>query len=72
MGFVFKDWMEVVSNEIRNVIMEVIKDDWEVGRYIVMIWGLMMGVVVERIWVDMGGIRERGYSYLGLFESKCV
>lgn len=71
-GSVPKDWMEVVSNEIRNVTMEVTKDDWEAGRHTVTIWGLTTGVVVERIWVDMGGIRERGYSYLGPPESKRV
>ncbi|OWZ51928.1 hypothetical protein C356_02122 [Cryptococcus neoformans c45] len=71
-GSVPKDWMEVVSNEIRNVTMEVTKDDWEAGRHTVTIWGMTTGVVVERIWVDMGGIRERGYSYLGPPESKRV
>jgi hypothetical protein len=27
---------------------------------------------VERIWVDLGGILERGYSFLGPPESKRV
>lgn len=71
-GSVPEDWMEVVSNEIRNVTMEVTKDGWEAGKHTVTIWGMTTGVVVERIWVDMGGIRKRGYSYLGPPESQRV
>jgi len=33
------------------------------------IWGMSTGIIVERIWVDMGGIAKRGYSYLGPPES---
>ncbi|KIR81104.1 hypothetical protein I306_01818 [Cryptococcus gattii EJB2] len=62
-GSVPEDWMEVVSSEIRNVTMEVTKDGWEAGKHTVTIWGMTTGVVVERIWVDMGGIRKRGEVY---------
>ncbi|WVQ77563.1 hypothetical protein IAR50_007251 [Cryptococcus sp. DSM 104548] len=72
-GSVPADWMEVVSQEIRNVTMKVGKDErWESGQHTVSIWGMTAGIVVERIWVDFGGIRDRGYSYLGPPESKRV
>jgi hypothetical protein len=39
------------------------------GEHKLVIWGMSAGVVLERILVDFGGIRERGYSYLGPPES---
>ncbi|KAK8849799.1 hypothetical protein IAR55_005135 [Kwoniella newhampshirensis] len=72
-GAVPTDWFDVVMNEIRNVTLSVpVKDQhsWkEAGNHTVTIWGMSAGLVVERIWVDMGGIKERGYSYLGPPES---
>ncbi|WWD20430.1 hypothetical protein CI109_104906 [Kwoniella shandongensis] len=72
-GAVPKDWFDVVMNEIRNVTLSIpVKDEdtWkEAGKHTVSIWGMSAGIVIERIWVDLGGIKERGYSYLGPPES---
>ncbi|ODO11310.1 hypothetical protein I350_00086 [Cryptococcus amylolentus CBS 6273] len=72
-GSVPADWMESVSQEIRNITMKVERvEGWESGQHTITIWGMTAGIVVERIWVDLGGIRDRGYSYLGPPESKRV
>ncbi|WVF70255.1 hypothetical protein IAT40_005044 [Kwoniella sp. CBS 6097] len=67
-GAVPKDWIEIVKNEIRNVMFPF--EFEEEGKHTLKIWGMTTGIIVERIWVDMGGISERGYSYLGPPESQ--
>jgi hypothetical protein len=44
----------------------------EPGQHTLSVWGMTVGIVLERIWIDMGGIEARGYSYLGPPESKRV
>ncbi|GFZ44409.1 LOW QUALITY PROTEIN: hypothetical protein JCM24511_02131 [Saitozyma sp. JCM 24511] len=61
------DWMRVVATEVRNVTMRL--EDLCAGQHTLTLWGMTTGIVVERIWVDVGGIEERGYSYLGPPES---
>ena len=66
-GAVPPDWQEVVSADLRNVTVPVTVD--EAGKHSVTLWGMTAGVVVERLWVDFGGISQRGYSCLGPPES---
>ena len=66
-GAVPKDWINIVSSEIRNVTLSMNLAD--AGAHTLKIWGMSTGIIVERIWVDMGGIAQRGYSYLGPPES---
>lgn len=66
-GAVPPDWQEVVKSDMRNVTVPVTFD--REGEHKLVIWGMSAGVVLERILVDFGGIRERGYSYLGSPES---
>ncbi|ORX37574.1 hypothetical protein BD324DRAFT_622478 [Kockovaella imperatae] len=68
-GTVPPDWLDVVAQEIRNVTM-TIDDIGKPGKHSVTIWGMTAGIVVERVLLDFGGIRERGYSYLGPPESR--
>ncbi|WVR07937.1 hypothetical protein IAU60_004980 [Kwoniella sp. DSM 27419] len=69
-GAVPADWLKAVSNEHRNVTIPIQVDGWEHGgKHTVSLYGMTSGLVVERIWVDMGGIKSRGYSYLGPPES---
>ena len=69
-GTVPPDWLDIVAHEIRNVTgtFEISGE----GKHTVTIWGMTAGIVVERVWVDFGGIKERGYSYLGPPESRKV
>lgn len=66
-GAVPIDWVNIVKSEIRNVTLPV--EFEEAGKHTLTIWGMSTGIIVERIWVDMGGIAKRGYSYLGPPES---
>lgn len=67
------DWDEVVRNEIRNVTMTFdLGNPDQPGKHTVGLHGVTSGVVVERVWVDLGGIAARGYSYYGPPESKRV
>ena len=66
-GAVPIDWINIVKSEIRNVTLPV--EMYEAGAHTLKIWGMSTGIIVERIWVDMGGIQARGYSYLGPPES---
>jgi len=66
-GAVPIDWINIVKSEIRNVTMPV--EFRRAGEHTLKIWGMSTGIIVERIWVDMGGIAKRGYSYLGPPES---
>ena len=74
-GTVFPNWANVVSNEIRNVTewFDLIEEGGDEGglggKHRLTIWGMSAGIMIERIWIDMGGIAERGYSYLGPPES---
>ena len=66
-GAVPPDWENVVKSDIRNVTLGVEFD--QPGKHTIAVYGMSSGVVLERIWVDFGGISERGYSYLGPPES---
>lgn len=73
LGSLPADWNNVVASEIRNVTMNMVLPDWSIpGAHTLTLWGMTTGVVFERIWIDMGGIVARGYSYLGPPESKRV
>jgi hypothetical protein len=42
----------------RNVTMDMVLEDATVpGKHTISVWGMTAGVVLERIWVDMGGDR---------------
>jgi hypothetical protein len=72
-GTVPADWEAIVSSEIRNVTLEFeLPGGTSPGEHQITIHGVTGGVIVERIWVDFGGVRNRGYSYLGPPESKRV
>ncbi|WRT68552.1 uncharacterized protein IL334_005529 [Kwoniella shivajii] len=66
-GAVPKDWIEIVKNEIREVTLTAELD--KEGEHKITLYGMTTGIVFERILVDFGGIKERGYSYLGPPES---
>jgi len=64
------DWVEVTTTEIRNATASLpIRGS---GKHTLTIWGLTSGIVFERVWIDFGGIKQRGYSYLGPSESSQV
>jgi hypothetical protein len=64
------DWDTVVRNDIRNVSLVFdLKDADKPGKHTIELYGMTPGLIVERILVDMGGIKERGYSYFGPPES---
>lgn len=67
-----KDWEWVVANEVRNVTLAMDLGAEGPAQHTLNIWGMTIGVVVQRIWIDMGGIEARGYSYLGPPESQRV
>ena len=66
-GAVPPDWINIVKSDIRNVTLPISFQSQ--GKHSITLWGMTAGVVVERLWVDFGGIRDRGYSYLGPPES---
>ncbi|OCF34376.1 hypothetical protein I317_06529 [Kwoniella heveanensis CBS 569] len=69
-GAVPSDWLQAVSTENRNVTIPYKVDGWEKGgKHTISLYGMTTGMIIERIWVDVGGIKERGYSYLGPPES---
>lgn len=70
-GTVPKDWPNIVSSEIRNVTASFeLPGGNKAGKHTITIWGMTSGLIFERIWVDLGGIAKRGYSYLGPPESR--
>ncbi|GFZ49819.1 hypothetical protein JCM24511_07222 [Saitozyma sp. JCM 24511] len=69
-GAVPVDWWNVVEAEIRNVTLSMTLEQG--GWHNLTLWGMTSGVIVERIWIDMGGIASRGYSYLGPPESRYI
>ncbi|KAL7419426.1 hypothetical protein Q5752_006264 [Cryptotrichosporon argae] len=65
-GAVPNDWPEIVRNDVRNVTLGVPAAHFaEPGEHTLTVYGMTAGLVLERIWVDLGGIQARGYSYLG-------
>ncbi|ORY30028.1 hypothetical protein BCR39DRAFT_598553 [Naematelia encephala] len=66
-GAVPKDWIEIVKNEIRDVRIPISLD--KNGKHTIKIFGMTTGIIIERVIVDLGGIKSRGYSYLGPPES---
>jgi hypothetical protein len=67
-----KDWEWVVANEVRNVTLTMDLGSEGPAQHTLKVWGMTIGVVLQRIWIDMGGIEARGYSYLGPPESQRV
>jgi hypothetical protein len=65
-GAVPSDWFEAVKQEIRNATLNL---DVHEGAHQLKVYGMTTGLVLERLLVDFGGIKERGYSYLGPLES---
>jgi hypothetical protein len=72
LGSLPDDWETIVANEIREVKLEMQIESNKPGAHALTIWGATTGIVVERILIDMGGIKKRGYSYLGPPESVIV
>ena len=69
-GAVPIDWINIVKAEIRNVTMVVNDPSYmQPGRHTLKLFGMTTGIVLERIWIDLGGINDRGYSYFGPPES---
>lgn len=69
-GSIPADWDPVTRMEVRNVTQVFdLKDADQPGKHTVSLYGMTSGLVIERIWVDLGGIKERGYSYYGPPES---
>jgi hypothetical protein len=66
-GAVPYDWIDVVENEIRKVVIPV--DLKEKGEHSITLYGMTTGVIFERIIVDLGGVKARAGSYLGPPES---
>jgi hypothetical protein len=64
------DWGTVVANEVRNVTLPMPYSG--PGQHKLEIFGGSTGIVLERIWVDLGGIASRGFSYLGPPESMMI
>ena len=75
-GTVPPDWMNVVASEIRNVTgtFELARGGGGggAGKHTITLYGMTAGIIVERVWLDFGGVVERGYSYLGPPESRRV
>jgi hypothetical protein len=69
-GAVPRDWIDIVKDEIRDVRLPL--NFTESGEHTLTIWGMTTGIILERVLVDFGGIRDRGYSYLGPPESMYV
>jgi hypothetical protein len=69
-GTVPHDWLGIVANEIRNVVVEFDVEEMVVGEHVLTIWGMSAGIVVERVLIDFGGIAGRGTTYLGPVESR--
>lgn len=63
------DWNEVASNEIRLVDLSLDLYQKSLGEHRISLWGMTGGIVVERLIVDLGGVKQRGKSYLGPPES---
>ena len=66
------DWEEVVANEIRQVKVPVKLGNEVVGPHRLAIKGVLGGLVLERVIIDLGGIETRGKSYLGPPESLII
>jgi hypothetical protein len=67
------DWNAIVASEIRNVTAKMVLENASTpGKHTVTVWGMTAGIILERLWIDMGGITARGYSYLGPPESMIV
>lgn len=63
LGSLPHDWEDVVANEIREVSTK--GEVKAPGKHSITVYGMTAGIVLERVLVDFGGIKERGYSYLG-------
>lgn len=62
-GALPSDWEEVVANEVRKV--SFVATVARPGEHSFTVYGMTAGIVLERIIVDFGGVKARGYSYLG-------
>ena len=66
-GALPEDWLKVVADEVREVRVALLLK--EVGEHTLTVWAMGSGLVLERVLLDLGGIKARGYSYLGPPES---
>ncbi len=69
LGSLPADWEDIVAAEIRVVTASLQLGGKGVGAHRLVIWALGVGVVLERVMIDLGGIAGRGESYLGPPES---
>lgn len=67
-GFLPPDWQQTVADEIR-IVSVPLDGGLDVGRHRVRVRGVVGGVVVQRVILDLGGVKGRGKSYLGPPES---
>lgn len=63
------DWEEVVANEVRTVAFQ---SQLGMGPHSLTVYAMTAGIVLERIVIDFGGVKRRGYSYLGPPASEVV
>jgi hypothetical protein len=63
LGALPADWEEVVSDEVRKVGFNATIEGR--GAHSITVYGVTAGIVLERIIIDFGGVKARGYSYLG-------
>lgn len=66
-GELSPDWEEIVAKEVREVKVKVPLG--KAGKHSLKVFGVTPGLVFERVMIDLGGMKERGYSYLGPPES---
>ncbi|BEI93530.1 uncharacterized protein CcaverHIS019_0511580 [Cutaneotrichosporon cavernicola] len=57
------DWEGVVADEVRKVSIRA--QVGKPGAHSVTVYGVTAGIVLERLIIDFGGVKARGYSYLG-------
>ena len=69
LGTLPPDWEEVTANECREVKVTTKLQGEAIGKHTLKVSGILGGIVLERVMVDLGGIKARGYSYLGPPES---
>ncbi len=61
--YLSREWERAVSDSVRHVVT---KHDLPAGKHTLKIWAIDPGVVIERLVLDLGGLKP---SYLGPPES---
>ena len=72
LGSLPPDWEEVVANEVREIKVTLDLRGDAPAKHSLSIWAMQVGIVVERVMIDFGGIKGRSQSYLGPPESVIV